>query len=143
MYNHHGIAYWPALAVNYTTKTQYLFRINKGSLDTHDNSEINKFVPEEERPVPFQNMVFIGDGDTDIPCMKLVKQQGGHSIAVYQRNKTGSKKKAEKLITDNRASFAAIADYSASSDLSNAMKLIIDKVSAQEHLNQILKNKSN
>ena len=64
-YDHNGVATWPALALNYTTKTQYLFRINKGSLSVFDNSKINKFVPQSERPVPFKNMVYIGDGDTD------------------------------------------------------------------------------
>ncbi|MGE4502010.1 MAG: hypothetical protein AB7D03_03970 [Thiomicrospira sp.] len=83
MYDQHEVAFWPALAVNYTTKTQYLFRINKGSLEVHDNSTINKFVPHDQRPIPFLNMLFIGDGETDIPSMRLVKQQGGHSIAVY------------------------------------------------------------
>ncbi len=84
MYDHHGIAHWPALAVNYTTKTQYLFRINKGALNVYDDSKINAYILEKERPVPFRNMVFIGDGSTDIPCFRLVKGQGGHSIAVYK-----------------------------------------------------------
>ncbi len=137
MYDENEVAYWPALAVNYTTKTQYLFRINKGSLDIHDNSKINKFVPDSERPVPFENMVFIGDGETDIPCMKLVKQLGGHSIAVYTGNKKGAKAKAEQLIKENRASFVTKADYSENSDMEKAMKLIIDKVSAQEQLRNI------
>ena len=78
IYDHNGVARWPALAINYTTKTQYLFRINKGSLDVHDNSIINKFVPKEQRPIPFENMIFVGDGETDIPCMRLVRDQGGH-----------------------------------------------------------------
>lgn len=137
MYDHNGLAYWPALAVNYTTKTQYLFRINKGSLDIHDNSMINKFVPDSDRPVPFENMVFIGDGETDIPCMKLVKELGGHSIAVYTGNKKGAKIKAGKLIDDNRASFVTKADYSEGSDMEEAMKLIIDKVAAQGQLKNI------
>jgi len=77
VFDANGVACWPALAINYTTKTQYLFRINKGSLDVHDNSVINKFVPKEQRPVPFEHMIFIGDGETDIPCMRLVKDQGG------------------------------------------------------------------
>jgi hypothetical protein len=86
IYDHHGVANWPAMALNYTTKTQYLFRINKGSLDVYDQTKINAFVPHEERPMPFKHMVFVGDGETDVPCFRLVKDQGGHSVAVYRPN---------------------------------------------------------
>lgn len=130
MFDHNGVACWPALAVNYTTKTQYLFRINKGSLDVHDNSIINKYVPKDQRPVPFEHMVFVGDGETDIPCMRLVKDQGGHSIAVYNSGKHGAKKRAEQLIADGRATLAAIADYQDGSAIDRAVKAIIDKVEA-------------
>lgn len=130
MYDHNGIARWPALAVNYTTKTQYLFRINKGSLDVHDNSEINKFVEKDKRPVPFENMIFIGDGETDIPCMRLVKDQGGHSIAVYNGERRGRKKPAEKLVEEGRATLAAPADFREGSSVDQSVKAIIDKVEA-------------
>jgi phosphoserine phosphatase len=130
MFDHNGVACWPALAVNYTTKTQYLFRINKGSLDVHDNSVINKFVPKDQRPVPFENMVFIGDGETDIPCMRLVKDQGGHSIAVYSGTKRGVKKHAKQLVTDGRATLAAPADFQEGSTIDTCVKAIIDKVEA-------------
>lgn len=134
MFDHNGVACWPALAVNYTTKTQYLFRINKGSLDVHDNSVINKYVPKEQRPVPFEHMVFVGDGETDIPCMRLVKDQGGHSIAVYNPNKRGTKKHAEKLIEDGRATLFATADYQEGSAIDLAVKAIIDKVEASSRI---------
>ena len=130
MFDHNGVACWPALAVNYTTKTQYLFRINKGSLDVHDNSVINKFVPKELRPVPFGHMIFVGDGETDIPCMRLLKDQGGHSIAVYNPGKRGAKRNAEQLIQDGRATLIAAADYQAGSTIDKAVKAIIDKVEA-------------
>lgn len=130
MFDHNGVACWPALAVNYTTKTQYLFRINKGSLGVHDNSVINKFVPKDQRPVPFENMVFIGDGETDIPCMRLVKDQGGHSIAVYSGTKRGVKKHAKQLVTDGRATLAAPADFQEGSTIDTCVKAIIDKVEA-------------
>lgn len=130
MFDHNGVACWPALAVNYTTKTQYLFRINKGSLDVHDNSVINKFVPKEQRPVPFENMIFLGDGETDIPCMRLVKDQGGHSIAVYNTSKRGSKLHATQLIKDGRATLAAAADYQAGGMIDKAVKAVIDKIEA-------------
>jgi phosphoserine phosphatase len=130
MFDHNGVACWPALAVNYTTKTQYLFRINKGSLDVHDNSVINKFVPMDQRPVPFENMIFIGDGETDIPCMRLVKDQGGHSVAVYNASKRGTRKHADQLIEDGRATLASPADYHEGSAIDLAVKAIIDKVEA-------------
>lgn len=130
MFDHNGVACWPALAVNYTTKTQYLFRINKGSLDVHDNSVINKFVPKAQRPVPFENMIFIGDGETDIPCMRLVKDQGGHSIAVYNGSKRNAKKAADKLVEDGRATLGAPADYQDGGVIDRAVKAMIDKVEA-------------
>ena len=83
-YDASGVAEWPALAINFTTKTQYLFRINKGALDVYDNKEINRCVPMDKRPIPFDNIIFIGDGETDIPYFSLVKNLGGHSIAVYR-----------------------------------------------------------
>jgi len=130
MFDHNGVACWPALAVNYTTKTQYLFRINKGSLDVHDNSIINKFVPKELRPIPFERMIFVGDGETDIPCMRLVKDQGGHSIAVYNPGKRGAKKHAERLIEEGRATLFTTADYNEGSAIDSAIKAIIDKIEA-------------
>ena len=130
MYDQHQVASWPALAVNYTTKTQYLFRINKGSFDVYDNSKINKYTPQSERPVPFANMVFIGDGKTDIPCMKLVKTQGGHSIAVFDPRKRNAKTKATQLLNEDRASLVAPADYSLDSTMDKAVKAIIDIIAA-------------
>jgi hypothetical protein len=129
-YDHNGVAHWPALALNYTTKTQYLFRINKGSLDVWDNSKINDFVERSKRPIPFQNMIFIGDGQTDVPCMRLVKDQGGHSIAVYRRGKHGASKKAQDLVAQGRANFIAPADYADGSSLDQIVKAIISKVAA-------------
>ncbi|WP_219847603.1 HAD family hydrolase [Photorhabdus hindustanensis] len=131
MYDHNGIAYWPALAVNYTTKTQYLFRINKNCLDECDNTVINKFIDHTERPIPFDNMVFIGDGETDIPCMRLVKAQGGHSIAVYPKKNTHSHEKAKQFAREGRISLAALADYTPDSAIERSVKAMIDKVIAQ------------
>lgn len=129
MFDHNGVACWPALAVNYTTKTQYLFRVNKGSLDVHDNSVINKFVPKDRRPVPFTNMIFIGDGETDIPCMRLVREQGGHSIAVFS-SKRGSRKYAEQHVRDGRATVSAPADFQDGGAIDGCVKAMIDKVEA-------------
>ena len=98
--NEKGVAKWPAQVVNYTNKTQFLFRIEKGVLDVNDPCVNDYFAPEDIR-VPFRNMVYIGDSDTDIPCMKLVNTYGGHSIGVYNPD-TIDKKKVYKMMNDNR-----------------------------------------
>jgi hypothetical protein len=128
MYDANGAAKWPALAINYTTKTQFLFRINKGSLEVHEHGLINEFVPHEKRPVPFTNIVFIGDGSTDVPCMRLVKEQGGHSIAVYRPNSSSTA--AKKLILDQRADFISPADYRRGKRLDTIIEAIIEKVAS-------------
>ncbi len=130
-YDENGVADWPLVSVNYTTKTQFLFRINKGVLDGTDDTSLNKYVPEDERPVPFRNMVYIGDGLTDVPCMKLVKANGGHSIAVYQRNE---KRKVEELLLNQRVDFTAPADYSEGRELDRLVRKIIDRVSVVNDL---------
>jgi len=133
-YDANGVAEWPALALNFTTKTQYLFRINKGALEVYDDKRINRFVPMEDRPIPFENMIFIGDGETDIPCFSLVKSLGGHSIAVYRPRSKGARAKAEKLIEDGRVNFVARADYSVGADLDRIVEAVLDKVAADSKL---------
>lgn len=134
-YNDRGVAVWPAQAINYTSKTQFLFRIEKGVLDINDPG-VNEYFPPEKMRVPFRNMVYIGDSDTDIPCMKLVNAYGGHSIGVYNPE-TQDKTKVLKMIIDNRIKYFAPADYSEGLELDNLIKAIIDKTSAYE----ILENK--
>lgn len=136
-YDHHGIAKWPALALNYTTKTQYLFRINKGCLEVHDHAKVNDYVPKPNRPVPFQNMIYIGDGETDIPCFRLVKDQGGHSIAVYKPHTKKARHRADKLITDGRVNFSAPADFRDGKDLDRFVKGVIDKLATDAHLTKL------
>jgi phosphoserine phosphatase len=130
MYDENGVAVWPALAINYTTKTQFLFRINKGTLEAYDNSVINAFVPKENRPVPFKNMVYIGDGATDIPCFRLLKQEGGFSIAVYPRDDAAARAKVEALTEGGRVSLIAPADYSSGSAIDSAITAFIDGLAA-------------
>ena len=132
-YDANGVADWPLVSVNYTTKTQFLFRINKGVLDTYDDEALNRFVPENERAVPFRNMVYIGDGLTDVPCMKLVKANGGHSIAVYRK---GQKQKVDDLLIHNRVDFISPADYSEGRELDQLVKRIIDRMSVVNDLVQ-------
>lgn len=134
MYDHHGVAMWPALAVNYTTKTQYLYRINKGSLDICDHSQINKYVPRAERPLPFQNMVFIGDGETDIPSFRTVKKEGGHAIAVYKPSSSEGQERSQELVREGRVNFMAPANYVEGSPVDTIVRAIIDKVSADSLL---------
>lgn len=131
IYEQHGIAEWPANVVNYTTKTQYLFRINKGIEDITDDASVNEFVSDEDRRVPFTRMIYFGDGTTDIPCMKLVKNQGGHSIAVYTR---GKKAAALKLLENERVNFIAPADYSKDSDLHKYTAHVIDQIAAASEI---------
>ena len=131
LYNASDVACWPKNAVNYTTKTQFLFRINKGVLDISDDQTLNQYTPEDDRPIPFRNMVYIGDGFTDVPCMKLVKVNGGYSIAVY---KPGEKQKVEELLLHNRVDFLVPADYRESSELDLLMRDIIRKISLVDSL---------
>lgn len=131
-YNERGLAVWPAQVINYTSKTQFLFRIEKGVLDIND-SGVNEYFSPEEMRVPFRNMVYIGDSDTDIPCMKLVNTYGGHSIGVYNPL-TKDKAKVLKMIRDNRIRYFAPADYSEGLELDILVKAIIDKTSAYEKL---------
>lgn len=133
-YNSRGLAVWPAQVVNYTNKTQFLFRIEKGVLDVNDPGVNDYFAPEDIR-VPFRNMVYIGDSDTDIPCMKLVNTYGGHSIGVYNP-KTGDKKKVYKMIQDKRIKYFVPADYSDGKDLDVLVKNIIKRTAANECLEQ-------
>ena len=131
-FNDRGVAKWPAQVINYTSKTQFLFRIEKGVLDINDPGVNAYFSPEEIR-VPFRNMVYIGDSDTDIPCMKLVNTYGGHSIGVYDPA-TQNKEKVYKMMHDKRIRYYAPADYTERSELDLLVKAIIDKTAANEIL---------
>lgn len=128
LYDAEGYAVWPAVAINFTTKTQYLFRINKGAHDWKDSSIINKFVPPHERPIPFENMVYIGDGETDVPCFRLVKDLGGVSIAVYRN---GGHDQAEQYRDEGRVNCVAPADYTEESELDGMVKAYIDLVASR------------
>lgn len=118
-------ALWPAQAINYTTKTQFLFRINKGIDNSWDNDSINKFIEPEEREILFKNMIYFGDGDTDIPSMKMVRYQGGVSLAVFDQKKWNNqttREKVEKLIAEERANYVVPAIYEEGSQLDVTVK---------------------
>lgn len=129
-YDENGVAKWPALSVNYTSKTQFLFRINKGFLDVHDNDSINTYIPAENREIPFTNIIYIGDGDTDIPSFRVVRERGGNSIVVYPPKTPRAKNKVQHLLDENRVNFRAVADYSDGKELDMIVKAIIDSVAA-------------
>lgn len=131
-YDDCNVAIWPAQVVNYTNKTQFLFRIEKGVLDVNDQKVNAYFEPDEYR-VPFRNMVYIGDSDTDIPCLKLVNLHGGHSIGVYNP-KTKDKTKVYKMLEENRIKYFVPADYTADSPLETLLKEIIDRTKTNEVL---------
>ena len=120
-----GQAYWPKMAVNYTNKTQFVYRINKGVLDINNDVDLNNSRPDNEKRVFFSNMIYIGDGLTDVPCMKLVKQSGGHSIAIYSH---GQYQKAAPLLKHERVDWMFEADYSEGSDLDQTMKVLLQQL---------------
>lgn len=133
IYDEKDQAEWPGLAINYTTKTQFLFRINKGIENVWDNKAINAFMPEAERPIPFSRMVFIGDGETDIPAMKMTTHYGGHSIAAYDlKRDPHSLEKIHSLISDERVNFIAPADYTENAPMDILVKGILGRI-ARKH----------
>lgn len=131
-YNQKGVATWPAQAINYTNKTQFLFRIQKGVLDIND-SGVNNYIKAEDQRVPFRNIVYIGDSDTDIPCMSLVNANGGHSIGVYDPQ-TGDKSKVYRMMNNHRIRYYAPADYQEGSPLDTLVKDIILQTATYEKL---------
>ena len=135
LYNERGVAIWPAQAVNYTNKTQFLFRIEKGTLDVNDPA-VNDYFPPGSMRVPFRDMIYIGDSDTDIPCMKLVNVNGGYAIGVYDPA-TGNRAKVIKMMHDNRIRYFAPADYTENSELDCLVHRIISRTAANEALEAV------
>ena len=139
-YDEDGVAVWPAQVVNFTNKTQFLFRISKGVLGINDDGVNDYFAPDEMR-VPFRNMVYIGDSDTDIPCMKLVNSYGGHSIGVYDPD-TENKARVQKMMRENRIRYYAPADYTEGSELDRLLQMVLDKTAAAEKLENVYYEKN-
>ncbi len=137
LYDVDGVAYWPAVAVNYTNKTQFIFKINKGVESVYDSKEVNRYIPESQRPVQFRHMIYFGDGTTDIPCMRLVKAQGGHSIAVYNPANKATRTASERLVRDNRVNFVCPADYRQGSKIDTVVRTVIDKIVADRRLENL------
>ena len=131
MYDENGEALWPALAINYTLKTQYIYRISKGILDVTDDYNLNRLQDESLRRIAYRNMIYIGDGMTDIPCMKMVKSKGGKSIALYP---SGKSEHVKPLVEDDRINYVCVADYSPRSSLEKIVKLMIENMAIIERL---------
>ena len=131
MYDENGEALWPALAINYTLKTQYIYRISKGILDVTDDYNLNRLQDESLRRIAYRNMIYIGDGMTDIPCMKMLKSKGGKSIALYQ---SGKSETVKPLVDDERINYVCVADYSPNSTLEKIVKLMIENMAILEKL---------
>ena len=130
-YDENGVAVWPAVAVDYTGKTQFLFKIAKGIMDISDNTKVNESQKEDDKPSPFSHMIYLGDGTTDIPCMKIVKMFGGNSIAVYSTENKRQWDMARKLLKQDRVNFICEADYRVGGPIYEVVTTIIDKIKAE------------
>ncbi len=133
-----GAPLWPAVAVDYTTKTQFIFKINKGIKEVSDTKRVNEYVPLDERPVPFSHMIYFGDGSTDVPSMKVVKDRGGHSIAVYKPGDDAAKSTAIRLINESRVNFACPANYRDGKMLDKIVRRILDKIAADIEFDRLV-----
>ena len=143
-YDESGVAVWPAVAVDYTGKTQFLFKIAKGIMDISDNTKVNESQKEDDKPIPFSHMIYLGDGTTDVPCMKIVKMFGGNSIAVYSPDNQRQQDTARKLLKQNRVNFICQADYRVGGPMYEVVTTIIDKIKAENDFHALQrKNRRN
>ena len=141
IYNKEGEAEWPGVAVDYTAKTQFLFKINKGILSVRDNKKVNESKAEDNKRIPFPHMIYFGDGETDVPCMKIVKMFGGNSIAVYNPDIKKKVNVARKLLRQERVNFITPARYTKESRTYEVVCSIIDKIRIDFDLARLAKCK--
>lgn len=132
LYDENGYAVFPKSAVNYTSKTQFVYRINKGVLNVSNDWDLNRSTPDNDKRVRFKNMLYIGDGMSDVPCMKMVKAYGGSSIAVY--NSESNRHLVEDLLNHGRVDFMFPADYSENTDFDITVKNLIKKAAIEDSL---------
>ena len=137
LYDENGIAEWPGIAVDYTAKTQFMFKINKGIFSSRDAKKVNDSTSDDSKRIPFTNMIYFGDGETDVPCMKIVTMFGGNSIAVYDPKNADKKASARKLHRQGRVSFVAPAVYTKESRTYQIVCSIIDKIRVENDLKQL------
>ena len=140
-YNEYDAAIFPKVIVNDTLKTQFIFRINKGKESLHEN--INLHMPPKLRPIPFQNILYIGDGLTDVPCMTVIKKNGGYAIAVFKRGDSKGLKTCKELLRAQRVDFIAEADYRNNKELYRLVKLLLDNIVEGIRYHKELFNQSN
>ncbi len=131
LYDEAGLPVWPKLAVNATAKTQFIYRINKGVLDVSDDKGLNDSMPDDSKRVSFTNMIYFGDGFSDVPCMKMMRAYGGQAIAVYQ---AANRETAELLLRQRRVDFIYPADYREGAALEITVKNIIRKMAVSQQL---------
>ena len=139
LYDANGEAEWPGISVDYTTKTQFLFKISKGIFSSRDNKQVNESIADDKKRIPFSHMIYFGDGDTDVPCMKIVGMFGGHSIAVYDPQNERKKATAAKLKRQGRVAFAVPAVYTPDAPAFRVVTAIIDKIKADWVLSRLSK----
>ncbi len=139
IYNDEGDAEWPGIAVDYTAKTQFLFKISKGIFSSRDNKRVNASISDDKKRIPFSHMIYFGDGETDVPCMKIVGMFGGNSIAVYNPSSEKKRACAMKLKRQGRVAFATPADYTSGSFTYTVVCAIIDKIKADWELQRLTK----
>ena len=131
---------WASQAINYTSKTQYIYRVRKNKLDKlYDAYELNEYVEDRTTLLPYTNMIYVGDGETDVPCMKLVKLHGGHSVCVYNPNSEKKKKIAQKLYKDGRVNFITAADYKENSKMDCIIKDLLNKIAINNKIENYTK----
>ena len=141
IYNKEGEAEWPGVAVDYTAKTQFLFKINKGILSVRDNKKVNESQEEDIKRIPFPHMIYFGDGETDVPCMKIVKMFGGNSIGVYNPENKKKVNLTKKLLRQHRVNFITPANYTEGSRTHQIVCTIIDKIKADFELAKLARSK--
>ena len=137
IYDDKGEAVWPGIAVDYTAKTQFLFKIQKGIFSSRDAQRVNESTSDEEKRIPFSQMIYFGDGDTDIPSMKIVNMFGGHAIAVFNPALPQKRDKAMKMLRQGRVNFITPASYTKNGRAFRLVCAIIDKIQADSELKRL------
>ena len=138
IYDDNGQILWPSVAINYTSKTQFLYRINKGVEDVGEHKKLNMYMPQSNRVIPFENMIYLGDGLTDVPSMKLTRTRGGYAIGVYRNPED-----ATYLVKEDRVDFYVQSDYTEGSEMDIAMKAIFQKISAKTRFKELSESSYN
>ncbi len=128
-FDQHQRPIFPKVVINDTNKTQFLFRINKGREDLDES--INEYMPESIRPIPFSNILYIGDGLTDVPCMTVTKKHGGHAVAVHRSRSAPAIDTCRQLLDGGRIDYFAPADYREGKLLDKRVRLILDLMVAR------------